>query len=201
LSQAQYLYAQLLKDYYCEFYFTSQVIDSDSTVKLQVHRAYSTQLSFGSETIGANFNILSGVRVTLMDDSIMPWMNLRNVTTMNWNGDFEGKAALNFNEVGLSGFKDSLKVVDKVQYAVRFYHKLDWLLGIIGGGCFLFYVIFRFIFGYYDRCMAIIDLANSILLVKTVEEFPEKVDELIQPKISPFYPVRRLIPFCSIERI
>lgn len=91
---------------------------------------------------------------------------------MNWNGDFEGKAALNFNQVGMNGFKDSFKVVDKVQYAVRFYKKIDLLLAIIGGGCFLFYIIFKFIFGYYDRCMAIIDLANSILLMKTVEEYP-----------------------------
>lgn len=104
-----------------------------------------------------------------MDDSIMPWMNKQNVTTMNWNGDFEGKAALNFNQVGLNGFKDSFKIVDKVQYAVRYYKKLDWLLGIIGGGCFLFYLIFRFAFKYYNRYMTMIDLANSILLVKTSE--------------------------------
>lgn len=177
------------------------MLDTDSSIKLKVHRAYSTQLSFGSETIGANFDILSGIRVTLMDDSIMPWKNNRNVTTMNWNGDFAGKAALTFNQVGMSGFKDSFKIVDKVQYAVRFYKKLDWLLGIIGGGCFLFYLIFRFIFSYYNRYMAIIDLANSILLIKTTEEFPETVQDLIQPKISSFYPIRRLVPFCSIERI
>lgn len=131
----------------------------------------------------------------------MPWWNNKNVTTMNWNGDFAGLAATTFNQVGLNGFKDSFKIVDKVQYAVRFYKKLDWLLGIIGGGCFLFYLIFRFIFGYYNRYMAIVDLANSILLIKTSEEYPEKVDELAQPKISAFYPVRRLVPFCAIEWI
>ena len=60
-----------------------------------MHRAYSTQINVASDSIGANFNITAGMRVTLMDDSILPNRNHRNVSVISWSGNYQGTKAQN----------------------------------------------------------------------------------------------------------
>jgi hypothetical protein len=93
LSFQQQMFTNILTNYYCEFYFTSKVLTPNGSLKFQLHRAYSTEINVGSDTIGGNFNIFAGLRVTLMDNSIMPWRNSRNVTAMSWSGEYQGTSA------------------------------------------------------------------------------------------------------------
>ena len=79
----------------------------------------------------------------MIDDSIMPWRNNRNITTLNWDGE-QQYVVTNYNWYGVM-FDDSLEV------AVRYYKKLDWLLGIIGGGMFFVFIIFWRLFNPINR--------------------------------------------------
>ena len=69
--------------------------------------------------------------------------------------------------------QSAFTVTNGMQVAVRFYKKLDWLLGIIGGGMFLFYIIFWAVFNYFNRCWARLTLANQLLLQKITEDNPQ----------------------------
>jgi Sec7-like guanine-nucleotide exchange factor len=150
-SLQQQLLSDILANYYVEFYFTSKVITPSGAVKFQLHRAYSTQINIASDYIAASFRVIAGLRSTLMDNSIMPWRNNKNITVMSYAGDYQGQAVLTTQTMSDNGVQQTLVVMSSLEVAVRFYKKLDWLLGIIGGGIFLFYLIFWVFFNFYNR--------------------------------------------------
>jgi hypothetical protein len=171
-SQQQLLFANLLSNYYCEFYFTSKVVNPDGTVQFKLHRAYSTQINVASDSLGASFTVQAGLRTTLMDNSIMPWRNNLNYTLMSYTGNFKGNSALNAQTASLNGAQQVMQVTNDWEVAVRYFKKLDWLLGTIGGGLFLFFAIFWLVFNFYNRNMARFELAQQLLLQKTTNENP-----------------------------
>jgi hypothetical protein len=95
----------------------------------------------------------------MIDDSIFPWRNNRNISTLNWNGEQRFVTKTNSQ---YSIFYDDSQIV-----AVRYYKKLDWLLGIIGGGIFFFFVIFWCIFNPINRWLQRIDLPSNLFLRQT----------------------------------
>jgi hypothetical protein len=195
-TQGQLLFADLLANYYCEFYFASKVVTPAGTVQFQLHRAYSTQINVASDSLGASFQINAGLRSTLMDNSIMPWRNDRNVTVMSYSGNFKGTSALNIQTAATNGVQQKFQVVNSMEVAVRFYKKLDWLLGIIGGGMFLFFAIFWQVFNFYNRNAVRFELAHELLLQKVTNDYPKSEEELIPVKIPMYYMLKRLVPFC-----
>lgn len=64
--------------------------------------------------------------------------------------------------------------------AVRYYKKIDWLLGVIGGGMFLFYLMFWAVFNYVNRSLLKIELANKLILknITTENDYPANDQDL-----------------------
>ena len=171
-SQQQLLFANLLDSYYCEFYFTSKVVTPAGNVQFHLHRAYSTQINVASDSLGATFTVMAGLRTTLMDNSIMPWRNNRNYTLVSYTGNFKGISALNAQTAALNGAQQVFQVTNGLEVAVRYYKKLDWLLGTIGGGLFLFFAIFWPVFNCYNKNAARFELVEQLLLQKTSSDNP-----------------------------
>jgi hypothetical protein len=193
-------FADLLANYYCEFYFTSKVLTPSGKVQFQLHRAYSTQINVASNSIGGSLQVAAGLRTVLMDDSIMPWRNNRNITLMSYSGNLKGVTALNTQTAATSGTQQTLRVANSLEVAVRFYKKLDWLLGVIGGGMFLLFAIFWVVFSYYSRHAAQFELAQQLLLQKITNDYPRSEEDLIPVKIPWNYMLRRILPFCREEK-
>lgn len=164
-----------------------------------MHRAYSTQINVASDSIGANFNITAGMRVTLMDDSILPNRNYRNVSVISWSGNYQGTKAQSLEGASTSGVQSAFTVTNGMQVAVRFYNKLDWLLGIIGGGMFLFFIIFWAVFNYFNRSWTRLNLANQLLLQKITEDNPQSEEDLIPVAIPSHYMLRRIVPCFRVK--
>ncbi len=163
-------------------------------MKFKLHRAYSTEINVGSDTIGANFNIFAGLRTTLMDSSIMPWKNKQNITTISWAGKYLGYSALTVQQAAINGVQQSFSVINNLQIAVRYYKKLDWLLGIIGGGAFLYYIIFKKLFKFINKWLMKVKLVNQILLIRNSEDSPEHEDHLAAAIIPVNYIFKRILP-------
>lgn len=89
-----------------------------------------------------------------MDDSIMPWRNNRNLTLMSYSGNLKGTGALKLQAAAVSGAQQQLIISNSLEVAVRFYKKLDWLLGVIGGGMFILFAICWVVFSWYSRQMS-----------------------------------------------
>ncbi|TXI92589.1 MAG: hypothetical protein E6Q33_06335 [Neisseriales bacterium] len=85
----------------------------------------------------------------IIDDSIMPWRN--NITHIlpAWFGKV---TADDYSEEGLitSGVGSFLATLPMKTVIFREYKKLDWLLGMLGGGFFLLYVFFYVPFSYFS---------------------------------------------------
>lgn len=194
------MFSDLLANYYCEFYFTSKVVRPNGTTQFQLHRAYSTSINVASDSIGGNLQVFAGMRMTLMDDSIMPWRNNRNITLMSYSGNIVGLTALNTEIAATSGAQQTLRMSNSLEVAVRYYKKLDWLLGVIGGGMFILFAIFWVVFSYYSRQIAQFELAQQLLLQKITNDNPRSEEDLIPIKIPWYYMLRRLLPFCREQK-
>ena len=75
-----------------------------------------------------------------MDDSLLPWFNYKQKTYPAWYGSMQSipRNTSNLNSTGVrNGF-----IASPFQNQVfRHYKKIDWLLGIIGGTMFLFFIV------------------------------------------------------------
>lgn len=118
---------------------------------------------------------------------------------MSWSGNYQGTKTLNVQSASTNGVQSTFTVTNSMQVAVRFYKKLDWLLGIIGGGIFLFYLIFWVIFNYFNRTWSKFHLANQLLLQKITEDNPQNEEDLIPAAIPSHYMIRRLVPFLRVK--
>lgn len=79
------------------------MVTSSGKVQFQLHRAYSTEINVASDTIGASLQVAAGLRTVLIDDSIMPWRNNRNLTLMSYSGNLKGTGVLNLQTAAMSG--------------------------------------------------------------------------------------------------
>lgn len=199
-SQKDILFGDLLNNYYVSFYFTSKVVTPNGKVRFQLHRAYSTQINIASDTLGASLQVGAEMRTVLMDDSIMPWRNNRNLTVMSYSGNVKGTGALQLQSAALAGAQQQLIISNSLEVAVRFYKKLDWLLGVIGGGMFILFAICWLVFSWYNRQMAQIELAQQLLLQKTTNDFPRSEEDLIPARIPLWYMIKRMVPFCKEQK-
>lgn len=97
----------------------------------------------------------------MMDDSIFPWKNNRNISTLSWNGEQRYRA-------GISA-EYSVMFDDSQVVALRYYKKLDWLLGTIGGGIFFIFIIFWCLINPINRWLQRIELPSKFFLRKTTK--------------------------------
>jgi hypothetical protein len=87
---------------------------------------------------------------TYVDNSIMPWWNNNTVQGPYWMGNVDGK---DLTEVGTSsiGFYIDYYTFQQLTIAFRYYKKMDFLLGMIGGTIFLLFLIFWVPINFLNR--------------------------------------------------
>lgn len=103
------------------------------------------------------------MRTTYSDISVMPWYNNLTMTNLYWSGRIAGTI---LDESTLSTYgPQSLLVPLKYQLiAFRYYKKLDWMLGVIGGGMFLMFLILWVPCSYISRSMSKIERVRKVML-------------------------------------
>jgi len=76
-----------------------------------------------------------------MDDTIMPWYNNQTYTFMAWDGITSGQYFQQdwITSLGIGTF---LLHYPKTEIVFRYYRKLDWMIGMLGGGIFILFLLF-----------------------------------------------------------
>jgi hypothetical protein len=161
----------LLKDYYYIVYFTSKIVDPKTgEFTFQVNRFYSTESDF-SENIGSSVDIMIyNIKNYTLDNSIMPWLNNLTKSSLIWLGQ-----SYTLGQVSIEGSSSFGIEVDFSfnQYSVmsyRYYKKLDWLLGIIGGAMLLFYIILWIPCNFIARNLHQMNNVSQLLLINHADE-------------------------------
>ena len=105
-----------------------------------------------------------------MDLSVMPWVDFTTASGLVWLGQSMlvsqqkgGQAVTNGIEVNFSLNKYNV-------IAYRYYRKLDWLLGVIGGAMLLFYIILWLPCSYLNRTLHITRNVPYFLLNNLAKE-------------------------------
>jgi hypothetical protein len=132
---------KFLEKYYYEILFTSKVMNDDGYNHFQVNRIYSTEAEQSSD-IGTSWNYIVWSQKTVnMDISIMPWLNNKVVSNLVWLGQMFTQFLFTLESGSRNGIRTNFGVGRYQIKSYRYYKKLDWLLGIIGGAMLLFYII------------------------------------------------------------
>lgn len=87
-----------------------------------------------------------------IDDSILPWWNNRTYDNLFWAGKVSGSDG---NQIMLEslGYFSDLYTFTEYRYSYRYYKKLDFILGMIGGAVFLIFLFFWVVFTYFNRTL------------------------------------------------
>lgn len=95
--------------------------------------------------------VVYGIRNTSMDLSIMPWRNSKNVSNLVWLGEVYNLYLLSDQQAARYG---ATVYFNQEMYQIRtfrYYKKVDFLAGIIGGAMLLFYLILWVPCNYINR--------------------------------------------------
>jgi uncharacterized membrane protein len=130
-----------------------------------------------------------------VDDSILPWWNNRTYTGVFWSGTAQGSVIP--NSLLLSqGFATQYAIYNDYFYSYRYYKKLDFLLGMIGGAVFLLYLFFWVPFSYVNRTYQKIKNAEELFITK--DQFITTEQNLHKISFPFYFPLHYFITkFCS----
>jgi hypothetical protein len=98
-----------------------------------------------------------------VDDSILPWWNNRTYSNVYWAGK-AGGADTSQQFVEVIGYFNDYWVFTEYIYSYRYYKKLDFILGMIGGAVFLIFLFFWIPCSYVNRTLQKIRNAEELLL-------------------------------------
>jgi len=105
-----------------------------------------------------------------MDISIMPWVNNITEQGLVWLGKSMVIAQPSPTTSALNGLEVDWSFDEYHIASYRYYKKLDWLLGIIGGAMLLFYIILWVPCNYINRNKHKKDNVYYFLLLNHAEE-------------------------------
>ena len=172
------LLEQLMNDYYYIVYFTSKVVDrSTGEGKLQVNRFYSTESAFNSNQGGAQDLLVYHEKKYNLDISIMPWANNLTTTGLVWLGRHFSLNQLTETQVLSAGLEVDFTLYQYNIDAFRYYKKLDWLLGIIGGAMILFYILLWLPCIFINRTIHKMNNVRQLFLINHSKEDDEILKE------------------------
>lgn len=162
--------------------------------KFQVNRFYSTDSNYETPGSATSDMLVWSGKSTHLDISIMPWLNNVTETTLIWLGKSQTFQINNPLDAASEGVKVyfTLNRYNLVSY--RYYKKLDWLLGIIGGAMLLFYIILWVPCSYIARTAHEIDATHQLLLRSTnSSDEPATEADLIPATVSKWYWISNFI--------
>ncbi len=90
------------------------------------------------------------------------------------------------------GFFTQFFVFTDYHYSYRYYKKLDFILGMIGGAVFLLYLLFWIPLSYVNRTLQKMSNAEELLL--TTDEMITTGQNLHKVRIPFYYIVTRYLP-------
>ncbi len=142
------------------------------------------------------------IRNTTMDDSLLPWNNFRKLSAPAWFGSTSSvpknvTATQSGVRVGISASRFQNQVY-------RYYKKADWLLGIIGGAMFLFYMVLYVPLHFFNSCQKRRRAAAELLIWHNHESeshernsFRAMQGDVLLAGVEPsiFYCLKKLWPF------
>jgi hypothetical protein len=161
----------LLQNYYYVVYFTSKLADpSNGESMFQVNRFYSTETAF-NEGQGASIDQINYNQKTYVSDiSIMPWWNNVTKSGLVWMGQTEHYLSVDLTTAATLGIETYFGIGPDGVITFRYYRKLDWLLGIIGGGMLLFYLILYVPCTFINRRVHKMRNVEQLLLINHANE-------------------------------
>lgn len=167
----EYLMNRLLSEHYFIVYFTSRMIDGRTGQPyFQVNRYYSTDSNYN--TLGSSsWDLLAwNAKTTNMDISIMPWLNNITRNTLTWLGKSKTVSVFDPINAASQGIEVYFSLDNYNIVSYRYYKKLDWLFGIIGGAMLLFYLILWVPCNYIARTLHQINNVRQLLLISIAED-------------------------------
>jgi hypothetical protein len=134
-----------------------------------------------------------------MDNSIFPWITNYTLTTPAWFGVMQSNPET--SAAVLSSSPRMIFINSLYQnIAYRYYKKADWLLGLIGGAAFLFFIILYIPCHFINQSLAHIHAAEELLILhlpvnkETEDEVSAK--QLQRVQVRWWYVGQRLLPCC-----
>ena len=126
-----------------------------------------------------------------IDDSILPWWNNRTYENVFWSGKTSGEDGTQA-ELQIYGFYNIYQVSPQYLYTFRYYKKLDFILGMIGGAVFLIFLVFWVPCSYVNRTLQKMKNAEELLLTK--DEIITTDQNLHRVKIPWYYIFTKWLP-------
>jgi hypothetical protein len=164
LNTNQLKVSKLLQNFYYEVYFTSKIIKADGSSSMVMNRYFSTETE-PTSNVGTSWNrIMYDVRNTSMDISIMPWKNNKDTSNLVWMGNLVNDYNLDPLEAAAYGIDIFLTQSQYQLRAFRYYKKVDFLLGVVGGAMLLFYLILWVPFNYINKTVHQVRNTQQLLL-------------------------------------
>lgn len=130
----------------------------------QFHKVYSTEYT-SPDGLSTYFKVEGSQKKYFVDDSILPWWNNRTYVNVYWQGKALGTDA-SAGTVVVYGFYSDYYVFTDYHYSYRYYKKLDFILGMIGGAVSLLYLMFWTVFSCINRTFQKMKNAEELLLSK-----------------------------------
>lgn len=112
------------------------------------------------------------------------------MSNLVWLGKIFGYSELGATDAAVFGVNSIFTLTKDLHLAsYRYYRKLDWLLGIIGGAMLLFYIILWLPCNYVNRTLHRIANTEAIVLVSTAKDDEIRLakDKISPPKIGKSY--------------
>jgi hypothetical protein len=118
----------------------------------------------------------------------MPWIN--NITTngLMWLGQTQTLYQLSIEESSKYGIEVDFSLYQYSVMSYRYYKKLDWLLGIIGGAMLLFYIILWVPCNFINKTIHQMNNVSQLLIINHAnEEEPITEDKVTAANVSIAY--------------
>lgn len=91
------------------------------------------------------------IKNTTLDNSILPWYNLQTVKAPAWYGSTVSSPKNTTITLG-GGVRAGFAASKYQNQVYRYYKKADWVIGIIGGAMFLFFVVLYVPLHFFNEC-------------------------------------------------
>ena len=95
----------------------------------------------------------------------MPWKNYKDVSNLVWTGELVNDYLLSPYDAARNGVEIFLTPGENQLRAFRYYKKVDFLLGIVGGAMLLLYLILWVPFNYINKTIHQIRNTSQLILV------------------------------------
>jgi hypothetical protein len=132
----------------------------------------------------------------------MPWIN--NVTQNNliWLGEVNTIYYLDPGTAAINGIQVDFSLMNYSVVSYRYYKKLDWLLGIIGGAMLLFYIILWVPCNFVNGTLHRMRNANQLLLLNhSKEEEPWHESNFTAANVSNWYWLSNWLTNCLSTKL